>query len=517
MTSPAAAAAGRGPMSPGMPPALDLRGVGKAFDGRPALSDACFSLAWGEVHAIVGENGAGKSTLMNVAAGVYAADEGVQTIDGEAISPRSPMEATAAGLGMVHQHFRLVESFTVAENVLLSLGRRGAVRTVAQAGAAIAAKAKEIGLPVDPARIVADLSTAERQRAEIVRVLLLGARILVLDEPTAVLTEEEAKALLSFVRRLARQGHAVVLITHKFREVAGFCDRITIMRHGRTVLAGAAVSGLEEAEVARLMVGETLVTGGRPASIAGAVSLAVSDLTLAAGPHGQGLSSIGFELRAGEVLGIAGVGGNGQEDLVSCLIGLARPQRGSILLAGRDVTAASPRERRRAGLRVIPSDRFDSGLIRDLAIADNFALSRVSEGAFGGPLFLDRARMRRAAAEAIDAFDIRGAAPARQTGLLSGGNAQKVLLARELDAGMTVLVAHSPSRGLDMKATQFVRSAIRRAVEAGAACMLISEDLQEVLSLSHRVAVMNRGAIAGCRGIDEVTPEWIGALLAGHA
>ncbi|RST87599.1 ABC transporter ATP-binding protein [Aquibium carbonis] len=514
---PAGAPGGREATSPGVPLALDLSGVGKSFDGRPALSDASFALAWGEVHAIVGENGAGKSTLMNVAAGVYAADEGVQTIDGEPISPRSPMEATAAGLGMVHQHFRLVDSFTVAENVLLSLGRRGAVRTVAQASAAIAAKAKEIGLPVDPARIVADLSTAERQRAEIVRVLLLGARILVLDEPTAVLTEEEAKALLSFVRRLAGQGHAVVLITHKFREVAGFCDRVTIMRHGRTVLAGAAVAELDEGEVARLMVGETLTTGGRPASTPGDVRLSVSDLTLSAGPHAQGLASIGFDLRAGEVLGIAGVGGNGQEELVSCLISLSRPQQGTMLLAGRDVSAASPRERRRAGLRVIPSDRFDSGLIREFAIAGNLALSTVSEGAFGGPLFLDRARMRKAAATAIDAFDIRGATPARQTGLLSGGNAQKVLLARELDTGMTVLVAHSPSRGLDMKATQFVRSAIRRAVEGGAACLLISEDLQEVLSLSHRVAVMNRGAIAGCRGIDEVTPEWIGALLAGHA
>lgn len=517
MTSAARADGSPKAVASGAPPALDLRGVGKAFDGRPALVDAGFSLAWGEVHAIVGENGAGKSTLMNVAAGVYAADEGEQRIDGVAASPRSPMEATAAGLGMVHQHFRLVESFSVAENVLLSLGHRGSVRTIAQAGAAVAAKAAEIGLPVDPARIVADLSTAERQRAEIVRVLLLGARILVLDEPTAVLTEEEAKALLSFVRRLAGQGHAVVLITHKYREVAGFCDRVTIMRHGRTVLAGAAVADLDEGEVARLMVGETLATGGRPASMPGAVSLAVSDLALSAVPHGQGLASVGFELRAGEVLGIAGVGGNGQEELVSCLIGLARPLRGTILLAGRDVTTASPRERRRAGLRVIPSDRFDSGLIRDFAIADNLALSRVSEGAFGGPLFLRRARMRQAAADAIDAFDIRGAAPARQTGLLSGGNAQKVLLAREFDAGLKVLVAHSPSRGLDMKATQFVRAAIREAVEAGAACLLISEDLQEVLSLSHRVAVMNRGAIAGCRGIDDVTSEWIGALLAGHA
>jgi len=517
MSVAASPAAGRENTSPGRPPALELRGIGKAFDGRPALADAQFSLAWGEVHAIVGENGAGKSTLMNVAAGVYAADEGEQTIDGAAASPRSPMEATAAGLGMVHQHFRLVDSFTVAENVLLSLGRRGAVRTIAQAGAAIIAKAREIGLPVDPSRVVADLSTAERQRAEIVRVLLLGARILVLDEPTAVLTEDEAKALLSFVRRLAGQGHAVVLITHKYREVAGFCDRVTIMRHGRTVLAGAAVSGLDEAEVARLMVGEALPAGSRPLSSAGPVVLAVAGLSVEARPHGQGLAGIGFDLRAGEVLGLAGVGGNGQEELVSCLTGLVLPQSGAILLAGRDVTTVPPRERRRAGLRVIPSDRFDSGLIRDFAIADNLALSRVADGAFGALLFLRRGRMRQTAAEAIDAFDIRGATPTVRTGLLSGGNAQKVLLARELDAGMTVLVAHSPSRGLDMKATQFVRTAIRRAVEAGAACLLISEDLPEVLALSHRVAVMNRGAIAGCRDIADVTPEWIGALLAGHA
>lgn len=506
----------RGNVSPGTPPALDLKGIDKAFDGKPALVDASFSLEWGEVHAIVGENGAGKSTLMNVAAGVYAADGGEQTIDGEARSPRGPMEATAAGLGMVHQHFRLVQSFTVSENILLSLGRDSKIRTPAQAAAAIAAKAVEVGLPVDPHRVVADLSTAERQRVEIVRVLLLGARILILDEPTAVLTEEEAKMLLSFVRRLARQGHAVVLITHKFREVAGFCDRITIMRHGKTVLAGAQVADLDEGEVARLMVGEALAVSERPRSSPGVVHLSVSCLTRKPDRFGQGLNALNLELQAGEVLGIAGVGGNGQEELVACLTGLSRPDDGSIHLGGRDLTGASPRERREAGLRFIPSDRFETGLIRELSIAENLALTQVSKGNFGGPLFLDRKRMQQAAAASIEGFDIRGAAPGRTAALLSGGNAQKVLLARELDAGMKVLVAHSPSRGLDMKATLFVRNAIKQAVEGGAACLLISEDLNEVLSLSHRVAVMNRGAIAGCRAIGEVTPQWIGALLAGH-
>ncbi|WP_163880509.1 ABC transporter ATP-binding protein [Rhizobium laguerreae] len=506
----------RGNASPGTPPALDLQRISKAFDSKPALIDACFCLEWGEVHAIVGENGAGKSTLMNVAAGVYAADSGEQTIDGEGKSPRSPMEATAAGIGMVHQHFRLVERFTVAENVLLSMDRKSPIRSLAQASLAVSAKARDVGLPVDPDKLVANLSTAERQRVEIVRVLLLGARILVLDEPTAVLTDEESKTLLSFVQRLARQGHAVVLITHKFREVAGFCDRITIMRHGRTVLAGASVTDLEEGTVAKLMVGEALAVSERPASTAGALTLSVKNLAAKSDRHGQGLEALCFDLHAGEVLGVAGVGGNGQEELVACLAGLVRVDDGTIELDGCNIVAASPRKRRQAGLRVIPADRFATGLIRELSIADNLSLTRIVDGASGGRLLLDRKRMRQAAEAAIEDFDIRGASPDRTTALLSGGNAQKVLLARELDGGMKVLVAHSPSRGLDMKATQFVRNAIRRAVEADAACLLISEDLQEILSLSHRVAVMNRGTIVGCRPSGAVTPEWIGALLAGH-
>lgn len=517
MTAAQKTIAGRVDSLPGTPPALDMQGIGKAFDGKPALDDATFTLEWGEVHAIVGENGAGKSTLMNVATGVYAADAGQQSINGAAIAPRSPTEATVAGLGMVHQHFRLVESFTVAENVLLGLGRKSRVRSASEAAALVTAKSAEIGLPVDPHRIVADLSIADRQRAEIVKVLLLGARILVLDEPTAVLTEDEARALLDFVRRLARQGNAVVLITHKFREVAAFCDRITIMRHGKTVLSGAPVEAISEEEVARLIVGETLATDGRPASQPGAVCLSIKALSLPARAHGQGLHALALELREAEVLGIAGVGGNGQEELVACLGGLQWPASGEIHLGGRDIVTATPHERRRAGLRVIPSDRFATGMIRELSIADNMALTRVSEGAFGGPLFLRRDRMRKRAEMMIEAFDIRGATPDRSAALLSGGNAQKVLLSRELDPGMKVLVAHSPSRGLDMKATHFVRTAIRQAVEKGAACLLISEDLHEVLSLSHRVAVMNRGTIVGCRAADDVTPEWIGALLAGHA
>jgi len=494
-------------------PALELHGVFKAFGGKPALEDARFSLAWGEVHALVGENGAGKSTLMNVATGVYAADAGSQAIDGVAHLPSSPQEASAAGLAMVHQHFRLVERFTVAENVLLALDGKGGARSIGDAARLIREKSAEIGLAIDPARVVESLSTAERQRVEIIKVLLLGARVVIFDEPTAVLTEAEASSLLRFARRLADSGHAVVLITHKLKEVSRHTDRVTVMRHGRTVLAGAPIASLDEAEVGRLIVGETVIPTARPRTAPGARLLEIAGLAFPGQMPGEG---IGIVLKAGEVLGIAGVGGNGQEDLVACLAGSLKPLGGDILLDGRDITMASPVTRRRRGLRVIPADRFASGLVRQMTIAENLAMTGIAAGAYGRSPRLDRRRMEKAAAAAIADFDIRGAAPARRTELLSGGNAQKVLLARELDAGLKVLIAHSPSRGLDVRATEFVRGAIRAAVEKGAACLLISEDLQEILALSHRVAVMNGGRIAGIREIDAVTSEWIGGLLTGH-
>lgn len=501
-------------LAAGIPPALEMHAISKAFDGKPALESVDFSLAWGEIHALVGENGAGKSTLMNIATGVYAADSGSQIIDGEALSPRAPQEATAAGIGMVHQHFRLVERFTVAENVLLTLGSREGLHSAKQAAALIRAKAEEVGLAVDPARVVGSLSIAERQRVEILKVLLLKARIIILDEPTAVLTEDESRALLAFTRRLAEAGHAIVLITHKLKEVAGWTDRITVMRHGKTVLAGAAADSISEAEVGRLIVGENVKQTGRPRSEPGRECLVVTNLVLS---DRKEAGSLSLTLRAGEVLGLAGVGGNGQEELVAALAGTQRATDGRIVLYDEDIATAPPSRRRRLGLRVIPADRFSTGLVREMTIAENMAMTQVPEGRFGGRFLLSRRRMRDAAEDLIRRFDIRGATPDRRTELLSGGNAQKVLLARELDDNLKVLVAHSPSRGLDVKATEFVRNAIRMAVEQGAACLLISEDLQEVLSLSHRVAVMNSGRIAGIRPVDEVTPEWIGALLTGHA
>ena len=501
----------------GRPPALALRGIDKAFDGKAALSGADFSLAWGEVHALVGENGAGKSTLMNVATGVYAADGGSQSVDGQSMPLRGPGDAIAAGLGMVHQHYRLVNRFTVAENILLALGSQGAARSLRDAAALAAEKSREVGLGIRPEAVVATLSIAERQRVEILKVLLLGARIVILDEPTAVLTEGEAEALFKFTRRLAGQGHAVVLITHKLREVAAHSDRVTVMRQGRTVLSGMPTAEISIAEVARHAVGDQLTRVERPLSRPGAVCFAVENLVVRRDDATVPVDGLSLDLRASEVLGIAGVGGNGQQELVGCLAGLLAPAAGRITLAGGDLAPLSIRERRRRGLRVVPSDRFAAGLVRDMSIAENLALTGVREGRFGNALLLNRRRMRDEALGDIERFAIHGATPGRAAGLLSGGNAQKVLLARELDDGLKVLVAHSPARGLDVKAAQSVHGLIKQAVERGAACLLISEDLEEVLALSHRVAVMNRGRIAGTVPVTEATPGWIGERMIGHA
>ncbi len=497
--------------------ALALHRVSKSFDGRKVLDDARFAVRWGEVHALLGENGAGKSTIMNVATGVYIADTGVTEIDGVATRIASPIEASRHGIGMVHQHFRLVNRFTVAENILLAAGPEAGIRNLDQAARLVAAKGSEVGLGIDPAARVCDLSVAERQRVEILKVLILGARIVILDEPTAVLSDQEATSLLRFTRGLADTGHAVVLITHKLREVVGHSDRVTVMRGGRTVLADCPTTGLDEAELARQMIGERVAPLRHLEAHPGAPRLVVRDLTVARADGGKGVDGLSLELRGGEILGIAGVGGNGQQQLADCLIGLATASRGEIQLMGRPVVAASVAARRGGGLRMIPSDRFASGLIGDMSVAENLAMTHLAGRYSRWKGFLARGRMRRDARAAITTFNIAGATPERRARLLSGGNAQKLLLSREVDSELTVLVAHSPTRGLDVKACQFVHGAIQDSVAAGAACLLISEDLEEILSLSTRIAVMSRGRLVGEFPAREATAEKLGLLMMNHA
>ncbi len=523
-----------GTAGPQTAPLLALSGVSRSFDGVRVLDRAAFDLKRGEIHALLGENGAGKSTLMNIVTGVYAPEGGRYLIDGAPAGIRGPKDALKAGIGMVHQHFRLVDRFTVAENVLLASGQLGLFANAGEAARAAMEAGKAVGLAVDPAAIVGELSVAERQRVEILKVLALGARIVILDEPTAVLTDQEAGALLLAIRKIAAQGRAVVMITHKLREVAGHSDRVTIMRAGRTVISGAPVGTLSAGDLGRLMMGEEtspaeaaeagVIEAAAPITIAkpGEERLIVSALYAGGGQGSVGVSDVGFTLKAGEILGVAGVGGNGQQALAEAIVGLLPVAGGHLTLDGWELGEFSVARRRDLGLRVVPSDRFASALIGELSVADNLALTRVRTGRYRsrlGSWLVGRRRMKREAEQAIEAFAIAGATPARRARLLSGGNAQKLLLARELEesgSGVKLLVAHSPTRGLDVKACAFVHAAIRKAVAGGAACLLISEDVEEVRALASRILVMSAGRMVGELPAGASASQ-IGALILGQA
>ncbi|MFC3231424.1 ABC transporter ATP-binding protein [Marinibaculum pumilum] len=504
--------------APSLPAVLRLQGIDKSFDGNPALADAHFTLAAGEVHGLLGENGAGKSTLMTVAAGLYRPDAGRIELHGRPVEIDGPTAARAQGIGMVHQHFKLVRRFTVAENVALACP---ALKPAGLADA-IAACAQGLGFTLRPAALIDSLSIAERQRVEIVKTLLGGARILILDEPTAVLTDEEGALLLAAVRRLADTGTAVVLISHKLREVARHADRVTVMRGGRTVVAGQPTAGLDVDRMAELMVGVSPPAdawrGGHP----GRPLLQLNDLALSPGDGGVALQDLQLAIRGGEIYGIAGVGGNGQTELVDLLAGLRRAAAGQIVLDDRRIDGLSTAARRRLGLRVVPADRYGRALAGDLRVFENFAMTALRGGAYGPAAWLRRGRMRDAAAAAIDAHDVRGARPDTRTRLLSGGNAQKLVLARELGPGMRALLAHSPSRGLDVRAAAAVHERLREARDAGAAILVISEDLDEVMALSDRIGVLTRGRIVGefaaaGDGGERFPRAEIGRLMVGHA
>ena len=495
--------------------ALDMAGVSKDFDGTRALDEAWFKLEYGEVHALLGENGAGKSSLMNVACGLYMPEEGRITLDGEAVAIEGPAHARALGIGMVHQHFKLVRPFTVAENVMLANPTPGSwSRGIERIAAEIRRYSEELGFPLDPHARIEAISVAEQQRVEIIKVLISGARILILDEPTAVLTDEESARLLTLVRDIARRGSAVVLITHKLREVSEFADRVTIMRGGRTV-ASEDPANLSSERMTELMVGSAPRDDTARPATTGDVRLAITDLRAAREDGSQSLAGVGLSVRGGEIYGIAGVGGNGQTELAEVLVGVAKASAGTIALDGVEITASHPRRRRRAGLASIPADRYVLGLAADLSVSENYALSGLEAGKYGR-WWVSGGAMDQDTVAAIEAFEIQGAAAPTRSRLLSGGNAQKLVLARELSGDARILIAHSPTRGLDVRACGAVHTHLRRARDAGAAVLLISEDLDEVLDLSDRIGVLNRGRIVGefDRPVDR---QAVGRLMVNHA
>lgn len=497
--------------------AISLSNIWKSFDGRSALSSASLEVEWGEVHALLGENGAGKSTLMSVLCGIYAADKGTIRIGEEALKADTPSAAIDLGIGIVHQHFMLIENFTVAENIFLYCGERLGYRSADQMQDFIKKHAAGVGLSVQPDALISAISVAEKQRVEILKILLGGAKILILDEPTAVLTDDESRAVLSLLRKMAAEGHAVILITHKLREVLGFCDRVTIMRGGETVMDGVATDGLTREQLSHAMVGDETQAIEREFWPLGDTRLSIRNLSTRIAGRVGGILDITFDVRSGEVFGIAGVGGNGQPELVDALIGLSSINGGTILLQGKNLANASVRERRDNGIRYIPADRFKSGITANLRAFENFGATDISSGRYGSWFFVNRAKMRADTEAAIRKHNILGCQAKTMSRLLSGGNAQKLLLSRELDDGASVIIAHSPTRGLDIQARNTVHSLLLEAVRGGAACILISEDLEEVLGLSTTVAVMIKGRIAGMLTTGEGARARVGELMLGHA
>ncbi|MDE1186847.1 MAG: ABC transporter ATP-binding protein [Pantoea sp.] len=481
-----------------MPDALRLEGIRKTFDGFVALDGAHFSLRWGEVHALLGENGAGKSSLMNIAAGLYAPEAGTMLVDDNPVRFAGPSDAAREHIGMVHQHFKLVAPFTAAENILLGLPAQGGShgKRLRALREQIRAQAKALGFEIDPDRRVAQLSVAEQQRVEILKVLLAGARILILDEPTAVLTDAEAGRLLGTVRSLARQGAAVVLVTHKIADVKRYADRVTVMRGGRTV-ATVDPGAASEAELVRLAVGEAPPPVQRQRPESGAEQLVLRGVRTASEGGQPALDGVDLTVRAGEIYGLAGVGGNGQGELASAIMGLLPIQEGDIELAGAGSLLALDAEARRSlGIAAIPADRYRLALAGGLSVAENFGVGQVNAGRYGSAWRLDRAGLEADAMAAVRDFDVHGVrSPRQKAALLSGGNAQKLVIAREFSRPVKLVLAHSPSRGLDMRASSQVHERLCAARDAGAAVLLISEDLDEVMKLADRIGVMARGRI----------------------
>jgi general nucleoside transport system ATP-binding protein len=497
-------------------PAVRLRGITKRFPGVVANDGVDFEAAAGEVHALLGENGAGKTTLSNVMTGLYRPDEGSIELDGRTVEFRSPRDALDAGVSMVHQHFRLVGAFTVAENVVLG-DHRGEARTFRLHPRRIERRVAELGeqygLAVAPRAKIWQLSLGEQQRVEILKALYRESRVLILDEPTAVLTPQEAQTLFVTLRSMADDGRTIIFISHKLNEVKAVADRVTVLRGGRSVVTEPTADATPQS-LAELMVGRELASTMRER-----VELTAEDETVlevddlwADGDRGEtALRGVSLHVRAGEILAVAGVAGNGQRELAETITGLRPATRGRISVRGKRLRGGDPRRAIRAGIAHVPEDRLGTGVAPSLTIASNTALKAYRRH---GP-FLRRRLIRRRADELIHRFDVRGATHATPARQLSGGNLQKVVLGREFSAQPSVLVAASPTRGLDVAAIATVHGHLRDAAAGGMAILLISEDLDEILALANRIVVLYEGELAGEVDPHGATVNEIGLLMAG--
>lgn len=494
-------------------PAVAMCGIVKRFGSVLANDSVDFTMAHGEIHALLGENGAGKSTLMQILYGLYTADEGRILVDGAAVDIADPKDAIAAGIGMVHQEFMLVQPMSVIENVVL--GTAGAGFDLRAAAARLSDIARHHGLAVDPFAKIEHLPIGVQQRVEILKLLYRDARVLILDEPTAVLTPAEKDGLFATLKSLRAEGRSVVIVTHKLHEIMAVADRVSVMRAGRLV-DSVAVSDTSERDLARRMVGRDVVLRvDKPACAPGPTVLQVAKLTLRDEAGRPKLRGVDLELRAGEILGIAGVDGNGQSELADVVSGLRRPDDGVVTLKGRPITWAATAERRAAGLGFVPADRRGTGSLTTLSISDNSVLGRLRPCTRRGGLLLDRTAIAKRAKAIVDHFGVRTPSIALPAGKLSGGNLQKLILGRELLADPAVLVAEQPTRGLDVGSVEAVWRALLDARAQGKAILLISAELEEIMNLSDRIGVMFEGRIVDVVDGPTATVESIGLMMAG--
>jgi general nucleoside transport system ATP-binding protein len=498
-------------------PRIRMRGITKRYGPTVANDGVDIDLEPGEVHVLLGENGAGKTTLMEILYGFVPLDEGEIEVGGDVVEIGSPHDALALGIGMVHQHFMLVPTFTVAENVVLGAGSPANMTLPGRRlRDEVQSAADRYGLALSATSRSADLGSDGQQRIEILRLLYRGARVLVLDEPTASLGPKQVESLFHTLRSLAGDGHSVLMVTHKFSEVLEIADRVTVLRRGRRVMS-APRGEFDGRRLAISMTGEEAPQlPPKSAAPAGAAAvLTVEGLTVAGRGEADGLHDVGFTVHEGEILGIAGVAGNGQQEVEEALGGVRKIEAGRVVIAGEDAAGLSPRELHRLGVGVIPSDRHAAGLVLDMTLAENLGLAAIPQGRFVRRGILHSRALRQHARTLLEEADVRPSDPNALAYSLSGGNQQKVVLARELEREPRVLIAANPTQGLDIRATNYVRRRLLESREAGGAIVLISQDLEELLSLSDRVVVLYRGNIVYESRVEELSMDDFAVAMGG--
>jgi simple sugar transport system ATP-binding protein len=495
-------------------PLVELRGITKRFGTVLANEAVNLKVMPGEILGLLGENGAGKTTLMNILFGAYHADAGEIWVNGKPTHIQNSADALAAGIGMVHQHFHLAPRLSVLENLLIGIPGKNGMIDRAGGLDRLAEIGRRFGLKLDPGHKVQALSVGEQQRLEIVKALFRGAKMLILDEPTAVLAPGEVDGLFAALRAMAAEGLGIVFISHKLNEVRALTHRCVVLRHGRVVGEVENPAKATSSEMARLMCGHDIVSPVKPEAKPGAIALSVDGL-ITGGHSGMTLRGISFSVREGEILGLAGVSGNGQRALADVISGMLTPQQGTMAIGGKTVSRFAPRELQAMGLGRIPEDRMTTGLVTNLPLADSMVLPRITKAPFSRNGLLDRAAIFDFASTQIKAFDIRCPGPMTRAGALSGGNLQKALLARELAFDPKVLIVAQPTRGLDIGAAGFVHRKFLELRSRGRALVVISEDLEELLLLSDRIAVMYEGKIAGILDASEASIAKLGLLMSG--